>query len=1163
MRKFTLLILTILLSMQVIAQDVQITLKAEKLPLKTVLKELEKQSHLTFIYSASTINVERKVSITAKSEEFKSVLDRLFKMVDVSYSITGRQIVLTNKEDNRDSVEQSNQEKSSNQQTRTITGEVIDDNKEKIAGAYVFLKSNKKIGTFTNADGTFTLQIPSNTPKDEVLVFSFFGLKSTEVAVGTKRSFSVEMITDQKQLEDVIVTGYQTLSKDRATGSFSIVSQSDIDKKMQPNIINKIEGMVAGLNIYKGAVQIRGVSTINGNKNPLYVVDGVPFEGEPGSNASPLDVLNPADVVNVTVLKDATAASIYGARSANGVIVITTRNGVEGATKVNYNGSFSFMGLPDRDYANKMNSNELVDYQLMLMESYPNLRRSNSRTFQNPVQVLMLDKKDGIITQAQLEEALVPYRNSERYSQVKEELLRNNSMRHQHNLALSGGSKVHKYNFSMNYTGTAPYEKAQYEDRLGFNLKNRFDFYKWLQVDAGILYSQVKSDYFNGIYGMSYLDGGGSSYYKFREDDGTPTQWYQRKSQYEIDRLNSLGLQDETFTPVNELRNRRYSAKSNYLNINLNALFKIADGLTASVRYQTEQTNGFTKQYDSKDAIGVKTMINDATQMKNGVPTYNVPLGGQILQREMDNFSYTFRAQVDYNKRINDNHAIQFLAGTEARKVVTSGNGFYRLGYDDNNLGYSEIDALAMTKMLSGTESLYGVFSFQNLTPSIYYNDNRYLSYYANGSYNFKNDLTVTGSIRIDQSNLFGTDPKYQYRPLWSLGAHYQLLKNYNWIDRLVIRATYGINGNIPKLNGPYLIAKVDRNNYYTNESAMYIASPPNPQLRWEKTEVFNIGIDFNVLKNRLGGSIEYYNKNTNDLLGPFAMDPTLGWENVDINFGSMYNRGVEVVLNSTNIKSTDFRWTSSLLFSYNKNMITRVEESSESAYSYYGSPNIRKGYPMGALFSVKYKGLNQDGAPVGYLQNGEEVLDDSQLTKDDLVYSGVVTPPYNATLTNSFSYKGFDLSFMFIYSGGHVMRDIAASYTITSHPVYAVSNVDKNMANYWKQPEDENLPNINPAFMFQSSARNGINIYKAADKHIKRADYIKLRDLTLSYNIPSRVVNKIGISAARVNFQARNLWWWAANGELDPEVWNGNSLSPTRGIKYPAEFILGLNINL
>ncbi len=1163
MQKITLFILATLLSVIGLSQSSKIiTYKADNLPLKSVLNQLEKKSDFTFIYSPSTINVEQKISIISESQDFFTVLQKVCSIAKLSYKVNGKQIILVADNSYSKDVSTSTTSQSEHKQ-RVINGIITDDSKEPVAGAYIYLKSNKKHFAFSDINGAFEIKLPSDISKDDFLMISSFGLKSIEIKLGNTDKLSIIMSIDQKLLDDVIVTGYQTISKERATGSFAIVTQSDLISKMQPNIINKIEGMVAGLNIYRGAIQIRGVSTINGNKNPLYVVDGVPFEGEPGANSSPLDVLNPADVVNVTVLKDATAASIYGARSANGVIVITTRDGHEGATKVHYNGSFSSIGLPDRGYSNKMSSSEFVDYQLMLMESYPNLRRSDIRRFQNPVQSLMLDRKEGKITQSQLEEALLPYRRSDRYGDVKDEFLRKSSIRHQHNIALTGGTKVHKYNFSLNYTGTAPYEKAQYEDRLGFNLKNVFDFYNWLRVDAGILYSQVNSDYNNGIYGMSYLDAGGASYYKIREESGEPSQWYQTKSQFEIDRLKSLGLQDESFIPVNELNNRRFTAKTNYLNVNLNARVTIMEGLIANIRYQTEQTSGFTKQYDTKDAIGVKTMINDATQMVNGIPKFNIPLGGQVVQRSIDNYSYTFRAQLDYNKRFNENNVLQMLAGTEVRKVVTSGWGFYRLGYDDNNLGNSEIDALSMSKMISGTEAIFGSFSFNNQTPSTSFADNRYLSYYANASYTLNKKATFSGSIRVDQSNLFGSDPKYQYRPLWSIGSQYELLRNYDWIDRLVVRATFGINGNIPKLNGPYLIAKVDRNNYYTNENAMYISSPPNPQLRWEKTEVFNIGVDFNLLKNRLNGSVEFYNKNTNDLLGPYSIDPTLGWSSVNVNFGSMYNRGVEVSLSSINVQREDLRWSTNLLFSYNKNKITRVESTNESAMSYYSGTNIRKGYPMGALFSVKYKGLNENGAPVAILNNGEETLHHNMLTKEDLEYSGVVTPPYNASLTNYISWKGFDLSFMFIYSGGHVMRDIAAGYCITMHPVYMVNNVDKNMANYWKKPGDENLPNVNPAFMFQSTVRNGENIYKAADKHIKKADFIKLRDLTLSYTIPTSLVKKAGLQGARVNFQARNLWWWAANGNLDPEVWTGTSLSPSRGTKYPAEFILGLNINL
>lgn len=1144
--KFLTLLVCAMLSLTTLYAQ-KLTLDYSNVQLSVVLKEIQNKSEYKFIYNNSLVDVNIIVSIKSSNDDIVQIMNKLTKKTNIGFKIVEKQISLF-------PIKNDNNKEKANEVKGRITDSATG---ESVPGAVIQVKGGHSY-TISDNLGAFII----NAQENSTLVVTCLGMEKQEIPVQNRSSINIQLKAELITLSDVVVTGYQTLSKERAAGSFATITTKEIQNKLQSNVISRIEGLVPGLNIYKGQIQIRGVSTIYGNKAPLYVVDDVPFEGEPGSSYSPLDVLNPSEVANITVLKDATAASIYGARSANGVIVITTKKGELSPTKVSYNGSLTFQGLPDNEYANRMNSNELVDYQLALMKSYPKLNRKGAREFQNGVQVLMLDFKDGKITEQQFNDALIPFRTNHRYDQVVDEFLRKNSVKQQHNLSFSGGSQIYKYNMSINYAGNAPYEKSQYENRIGVNIKNTFDFYKWLQVDVGLLYSQVNSDYDNGITGMSILNGGLASYYMLRDESGNPLQWYSSKSQFEIDRLKSLNLQDETYYPVKELGERHFSYKTNYLNLNIGAKFKIIEGLNLTLRYQTEQTNGFDKQYDTKDAISVKTMINDATQITSGVAKLNIPVGGQVVQNSIDNYSYTMRGQVDYFKNINKKHQIQAIAGAEVRKVITSSQGFYRLGYDDLNLSYTEIDAKSMMQMLTGTESLFGSFSYKNNNPQTTFTDNRYVSFYANGTYTYNQNLNISGSIRMDQSNLFGTDPKYQYRPLWSLGAQYRVLKDYKWIDRVAVRMTYGINGNIPKLNGPYLIARVDRNNTY-NEPTMYIDSPPNPQLRWEKTQVFNLGVDFNILKNRINGSIEFYNKNTTDLLGRRTIDPTLGWSSVFKNFGEMYNRGLELYVNSINIEKKDLRWSTSFVFSYNKNKITNIETSSESASSYYSGTNIRKDYPLDALFSVRYKGLNDKGAPVAYLADGTEVLESSKLTKNDLVYSGTATPPYSASISNMFSYKNFDLSFMFVYAGGHVMRDIAAAYCITSHPIYAVGNTDKNMMNYWKNPGDENNPDTNPAFMFQSTVRNGEAIWRAADFHIQRADYIKLRDITLSYGLPERIISKAGIKSAKVSLQCRNLWYWAANKKnLDPEVWNGTSTSPSRGTRYPAEVSIGLNLN-
>lgn len=1162
-RCLSLFVFLVMLGSSLYAQASTITIHAKNQTLKDVLADLENQSGHSFIYSSSTINVAQKVNLECDGMSLNQVLDRLAAIANLTYSVSNRQIMLAPADAKASKASQGRAVQSDSKEGQLVKGHVSDENGEPIIGASVFFKGTT-VGVATDIDGNFTLR---TTAEGQTLVASFIGYMNVEMKISANQdTYNFVLKPESKMIEEVIVTGYQTISKERATGSFSIVSPKDMEGKLQTNIMDRLEGQVAGLTSNRGDIQIRGVSTLNGDKTPLYVVDGIPFEGEPGTKTTPLDVLNPSDIVNITILKDATAASIYGARSANGVIVITTRSGSTGKPRVSYNGSIKLQGLPDRDYTNKMSSSELVDFQKMLIRTFPNVNRYDANRWQNDVQLLLLDWRDGKLSEEQLEKELIPYRTHDRYDQVVEEFLRKRQITHQHNLSFNGGSEIYRYNFSVNYTGTAPHEREQIKHRIGFNIKNTFNLTKWLTLDAGIIGSNKSEDYDNGVLGMSLLNAGIASYYMLRDDAGNPLQMYGEKSQAEIDRLKSVGLMDETYVPVNEMANRHYTAKSRYLNLNFGASLKIIDGLTVDLRYQTESTTGYTKQYDTKNARDVKKMINDAAVLKeDGTLKYNIPLGGQIVQTNTDNNSYTMRAQVNYNKTFAERHDLQVLVGTERRKVVTSSNGFYRLGYDDQTLAYSEINALDLNQRITGTQAINGGFSFSNKTPKFSFVDNRYVSFYGNASYTLDSRLTVNGSIRIDQSNLFGTDPKYQYKPLWSVGAHYVLFENIdNWLDRLVIRATYGINGNVSKKNGPYLIAAATNNNYYTNESSFYIKSPANPSLRWEKTKVTNIAVDFSFFQNRLSGSFEFYNKKSSDLLGDFSTDPTLGWSSMMMNFASLYNRGVELVLNSENIRTSEFQWSSNFVFGYNKNEVTEVETSDESAYSYYYGLNTRKGYAMNSMFSVRYAGLDENGIPTAYNKDGEIVRSSDVLTKDDLVYSGTYDPRFNASFTNRLSYKGFDLSFMFIYAGGHVMRDVKAGMLIAQHPIYRTTNADRDLMNYWKGPEDNGNPDINPVFAFQNNAAmKAKDLWSAADKHVQKGDYIKLRDITLGYTVPSHLLKKYMIQGIRVNVQVQNAWYWAANrSKLDPEVWVGSSLAPSRGSHLPANVTFGLSLN-
>lgn len=1126
----------------------KVSLSMENVTLEQVIKELKRQTGLRFFYSVEKVRNERKAVVNIKDDALEGALKDVLSGTGLTFTIMNDVVVIKD----REVVPESKVD-----EKKMVKGVVTDKDGEPLPGVTVLLKGTQS-GVATDVNGEFEIRV-DNDP-DLVLQFSFVGMVTQERTIGTGERMTVVLEAMVADLNEVVVTGYQTLSKERSPGSFSVVTPRNMSGRLQTNIMDRLEGLVAGLTLYKDDMQIRGISTINGVKKPLYVVDGVPYEGS-------LQALNPSDVVNVTVLKDATAASIYGARSANGVIVITTRRGTPGKVKVNYNGSVKFTPLPDRDYLNLMSSGELVDFQVEMFHAYHQPVESvDVKSADSPVYQALYRNETGDLSDTDLETVLNKYRNLDNYDQIVDEFLRKRKITHQHNLSLYGGSDSYQYMLSLNYLGDSPYERAQHTDRIGFNLKNSFRFASWLKADVGIIGSEVKEDYKNGVLGMEMLNGGIASYYMLRDEQNNPLQYYEEKSQWEIDRLTALGLLDQSYYPVNELDKSKHYKKDQYLNLNVGLNIKLLEGLSIDLRYQTEKGNTYSKQYYTKDAWYVKNMINNATEMKNGTPVYHIPLGGQLREVNERLNSFTMRAQVNFNRTFAERHEVNVIAGAERRKVIRESSGQYKVGYDDHNLTYKYINESDLRRPIYDTESPNGSFYFNVSRPPFTNVEDRYVSFYGNASYTFDQRISVSASIRMDQSNLFGTDPKYQYRPLWSAGLSYVVLEHFgNWLDRLSARVTYGINGNISKQSGPYLIAKPWSygGNYLINENYTYISTPPNSGLRWEKTKVTNLGLDFSLLKNRLTGSIEYYSKNTSDLLGSRGSDPTNGWANIVMNYGDMRNRGGELTLHSKNIVGDDFKWNSDFIFAYNKNKITNINSQQNSASSYLSELQAREGYPINSLFSVRYAGLDEDGNPTAYNKKGEVVKSSTELTEEDLVYSGTNDPRYNAALTNTFSYKGIELSFMFVYYGGHVLRDVEAGMYLTGQNTAYMTNLDRDYLNYWKKPEDSRDIHMHPAYHHNVSS--GVEmLWQSADIHVKKGDFIKLRDLILGYTLPQKWVQCCRLQNVKLDFQIQNVWRWAANSKkLDPEVWKGDDIySLDRGSLTPTTYTLGLTVN-
>lgn len=1138
----------------------RVTLREKNASLQQVLMSIKKQTKFTFLYNSDLIKSAKKVNLNLENVQLEEALEACFQDQNLSFKIIENTVVIKKRE-----FSVLDQMKNYFKFIE-VKGKVLDQNGGPLPGATVQVKNTRKT-VVTNTEGDFEL---SAVEEKATLVVSYIGYKSKEVPANQESPMTIVLEINPALLSEIAVvsTGYQDIPKERAAGSISVINaDKDLGGKLQANILDRIEGMSAGLTSYKVGgsrkIQIRGVSTISGEVAPLYVLDGAPFEGDPQS-------INPSDVESITVLKDATAASIYGARSANGVIVINTRRGKKGPLKINYNGTIKFTPLPDRSYANKMSSAELVDFQREMFNyrsgSYSAI---DPRKAMNDVYKLFYERREGHMTEAELQSALDVYRNNDRYDQVVKEFIRKTAIDQQHNLSLSGGSDFYTYNFSGNYMGSNPYEREQSTNRIGFNLNNTLNLTKWLKLNIGVLGSKQKEDYDNGVSGVGMLNAGKASYFMLRDAQGNAVNWLNSKSQFEIDRLNGLRLQDENFAPVNEMNTKHYNYNSNYLNLNIGTNIKIIDGLSLNLLYQKERTDEYNKQYYNKNAYNVKTQINDATLIKDGIVSNLIPVGGQLSETRGDKNSHTLRAQLNFSKLFDSKHRVEMIAGAEQRKIVGSSTNVYKYGYDDFNLTYKFINEAILASPTLNTESINGRFQLSRQERGFIYTDNRFVSFYGNGSYTYDNKITATASIRMDQSNLFGTDPKYQYKPLWSAGLMYLIAENQNdWLDRLSVRTTYGINGNISKLSGPYMITKDEGPNSYTNESQAYVDSPPNSGLRWEKTRVTNLAFDFSLFKNRLSGSVEFYNKSTSDLLGKENTDPTIGWNSVYRNYGSMRNRGIDVSLTSLNLTTNDLKWNTTLNFNYNKNVLTKLENAGNSIGYYLDRGQNRVGKPMNAIYSIRYKGLDEKGSPIALTKDGMEVKSTDQLTPADLIYEGTATPPYAVSLANNVSYKNFDLFFMFIYYGGHVMRDILSPYLTKYAELNYTSNMDRNALNYWKKPGDELIPGMAPAF-YTAASGTITNIWEAGSHGIQRADYIKLRDITLSYNLANDLLKKNHIQRLRFSFQVQNAWSWAANKQnLDPEVWVGTTHysssygAPTRGNSLPPTYTFGLSAN-
>jgi TonB-linked SusC/RagA family outer membrane protein len=1122
---------------------------------------IKKQTGFVVWGKSDLLKQAAAMSVNVRDMPLLTFLDMVMKDQPFNYKIAGNTIMLSGKR-----VLQIGLADDFSATASPVTGHVTDSTGAPLPGATVMLMGTTET-TITNIEGNFTITVVAG----QVLRFSFIGFKTKELPItaamlksGSTGNIMLSALTSN--LTDVNVTantGYQSIPKERVTGSFSIITEKTLGARLETSLLDRLEGTVPGLFMQNGAVTIRGLSTINGNQAPLYVVDGFPYEGD-------LNFINPADVVNVTIMKDAAAASIYGTRAANGVISITTRHGSSRKMTVNFSSTFYLLPKPDIGYMHLLNSPQMVDIQQELFNIWhPSYDEGIMRNAQPKVTEALYQYEQQLISKTALDATLNRLRSSDGQSQIIN-LLTRNYFQQRHAFSANGGNEVHQYNLNMNYTGNRGYGLKNTTEAVNIGLKDKVKVFKWLDAEAAV---------FTNIANGKYDDLPPTSFYTrmpyevLRNPDGSSAPWNYAKSKAEIDRLKSLGLLDETYNPLDEVNKTDFNSVSNYFRLQGGFTVKIMKGLSLDLKYQTERGAGKYTQIYNVDAFSVKNMINNATKIVDGVIVKNVRDGGQIQEIRSTDKSYTARAQLNFDRQINSRHHVTALAGAERRAVTQGSTSVYRMGYSDNNLQFLPVDENVLGS-LTGTEAIGGLF-FYNYNDKNYfsYTEDRYISAYGNAGYTYNDKYNLTGSIRIDNSNLFGTDPRYRYLPLWSVGGSWRIseedfLKNISWLSNLSIRSTYGLSGNVARKVGPYLQAQ----SVFVREAnttGYNIVYPPNKSLRWEKTAITNIGVDFALFRQRISGSIDYYIRKSTDLLGDKATDPTNAFSTSLINFGSLNNKGIELALNTQNIQHKNFSWNSNLVLSLNKNRITEINTKDPSIVGMTAGYGVnRVGYPMDAVFSFKSAGLDPTNGTLlvydaagkvvqNYDQTGAQVMNMTDVNA--LVYSGTMRPKYTAGFTNSFTYHQLTLNIMIIANGGNVMRDVVPS--IGSG--FGNSNADNRVMNFWRKPGDEKIPGTIPA----PDLKNNGNIYfsqtwYAADQNVLKADYIKVRDISLSYNFASLLSRTKKISSAKLTLQVQNPFHWYKNAiGIDPEAYSPSSYYANRTTPVMPGYMAGLDL--
>lgn len=1025
-----------------------------------------------------------------------------------------------------------------------VTGRITDITSQKELPGVTVRSAETHDKSLSDSSGFFSIRAPQN----DTLFFSCVGYHELTITVNAINTLplSVTMREDRNtQLSNVIVyTGYQALPRERSTGSFVQVDNELLNRSTGSNVLNRLRGVAGSVlfddNSNHPPLTVRGFGTLtksNAVSAPLIVLDNFPYEGD-------INNINPNDIESITVLRDAAAASIWGAKAGNGVIVINTKKSrYNQPAHLSVNSNVTITKRPDLFAVSQITTSDFIDVEQYLFGKGfydADIADTFHWPVLSPVVNILSQQLNGQISPGDATAEINALRSRDIRNDYLHYLYRD-AVQQQYSVALSGGRENIAYLASLGFDSNLGTLAGDKDNRVTWNAELSARPLKNLSLRVTTAASWAKT-YNNSPLPLDITQSKDIyPYAQLADADGKALALEKDYRDRFKDTAGSGNLLNWDYKPLDELHNADNFSNRNNLLLNFEARYAVTKSLSTSVKYQYEVEKNMNTNYYSQLTYYARNLINLFSSVDGSNITRAIPLGGILDLGNSESVSHAARAQVDYNTIFHTKHAVSAIAGAEIRQSKTRGSTYRTYGYNDNNLTSSAVNYTDRYPILDGLNFSPVIPNLTGFTGML----DRIVSIYGNTSYTYNNRYTLSASARKDASNILGVSTNNKWKPLWSAGTAWKISneKFYHstWLPLLKLRLTYGYSGNVN--NAISALTTLDY--VTTNRSGIsplpyaIVTNPPNADLKWETIGITNAGIDFASKKGTVNGSIEYYLKKSTDVISAVPSDITLyGQPSLLKNSANLLGRGVDITLNAAIINRA-FIWESSFICSYDKVKVTKYLLPSDAHTNVGDGGNIVPvaGQNPYNIISYKWGGLNPgNGNPVGYLNKASSEEYNAIIngaTWDDLVISGPAMPVCFGAWRNTFSYHHISLSFNIVYKLGYYFRRSAINYTDLYG--YWVGNGD--FEKRWQKPGDEKYTNV-PSMIYPTDYYRDY-FYGKSEATVEKGDHIRLQDITLGYDVmrshQTRPLLHFYIYAGNIG-----ILWRANKDGLDPDANNG-----------------------